>query len=365
MTTSLVTGGAGFIGRHLVAVLLARGHRVRILDIEDAPDLRDQAEVIRGSILDQHQLARALRGVDRLYHLAGNPDLWAPRRTLFDEVNRAGTESVMRAARGADLETVLHCSTESVLIGRRRANGTPVDERVALDLDDMVGPYCRSKFLAERAAHEAAREGLPVVIVNPTMPLGPGDRHFTPPTRMLHFLLTRPPPAYLEFRFNVVDVRDAAEGMALAAERGTIGERYILGGENLSMREFLGIVASASGRRMPRMAIPKWVALAASHASEFTADLITNRMPNAPVTGVRLAAHSLDFDTRRARSELGFRTRPLAATVADAIAWLQLEGHLPLPPRHAPARRPGVASRPAAPARSSAVSRSGSILDTR
>lgn len=346
MTTSLVTGGAGFIGRHLVSVLLDRGHRVRILDIEDAPDLRAHAEVIQGSILDPQLLSLALRGVDHLYHLAGNPDLWAARRAQFDEVNRAGTEAVMRAARAAELETVLHCSTESVLIGCRRANGALVDESAALELDDMMGPYCRSKFLAERAAHAAAQAGLPVVIVNPTMPLGPGDRHFTPPTRMLHFLLTRSPPAYLDFRFNVVDVRDAAEGMVLAAERGRVGERYILGGDNVSMREFLRIVASASGRGMPRLPIPKWVALAASHASETIADLVTSRMPNAPVTGVRLAAHSLEFDTRRARTALGFRTRPLAATVADAIAWLQAEGHLAPPARRALSRRPGAVSRP-------------------
>ncbi len=331
--------------------MLDRGHRVRILDIEDAPDLRAHAEVIQGSILDSHQFARALRGADRLYHLAGNPDLWTPRRSLFDEVNRAGTEMVMQAARGAALETIVHCSTESVLIGRRRANGAPVDESVELELGDMVGPYCRSKFLAERAADEAARLGLPVVIVNPTMPLGPGDRHFTPPTRMLHFLLTRSPPAYLDFRFNVVDVRDAAEGMALAAERGKVGERYILGGENVSMRDFLGIVAAASGRTMPRIPIPKWVALAASHASEMIADHVTSRMPTAPVTGVRLAARSLDFDTRRARTMLGFRTRPLAATIADAIAWLAAQGHLAAPAQRAPIHRPR------------AVSRSDSVLD--
>jgi len=351
LTTSLVTGGAGFIGRHLVAALLARGHCVRVLDIEDAPDLRGEVEIIQGSILDRQLLGRALRGADRLYHLAGKADLWAPHERMFDEVNRAGTEAVMQAARDAPLQAILHCSTESVLIGRRRANGRQVDETVDLGVGDMMGPYCRSKFLAERAADAAAREGLPVVIVNPTMPLGPGDRHFTPPTRMLHFLLTKAPPAYLDFRFNVIDVRDAAEGMALALDRGTVGERYILGGENVSMREFLAIVAKASGRPMPRVAIPKWMAIAASYASETIANLVTRRMPNAPITGVRLATHSLDFDTRKARTALGLRTRPLATTVADSIAWLAAQGHLGAPARAPSLRRPA------------AVSRTGNVLD--
>jgi len=190
--------------------------------------------------------------------------------------------------------------------------------------------------------------GLPVIIVNPTMPLGPGDWHFTPPTRMLHFLLTKAPPAYLDFRFNVVDVRDAAEGMALALERGKVGERYILGGENVSMRNFLAIVSEASGKAMPRVSIPKWVAFAASHVSELIADHVTRRMPNAPVTGVRLAAHSLDFDTSKARRVLGLRTRPLAETVADSIAWLSAQGYLgaPATARRAPPRRAAAVSRP-------------------
>ena len=252
----------------------------------------------------------------------------------------------MAAARKVDLEAVVHCSTETVLIGRRRSNGRPVDETVALNIDDMMGPYCRSKFLAERAAEAAARQGLPVVIVNPTMPLGPGDPHFTPPTRMLHFLLRSPPPAFLDFRLNVVDVRDAAEGIALAAERGHAGERYILGGDNVSMRAFLALVARTSGKPMPRLAIPKWIALVASHASEMIADHLTHRMPNAPVTGVRLAVRSLDFDTRKARTVLGLHTRPLATTVADAVAWLAAQGCLSEPAQRAGSRQPSSVSRP-------------------
>lgn len=332
MPSCLITGGCGFIGRHLVRLLLARGERVRVLDLADGPAEEHPAvELIRASTLDSAAVERALRGIDRLYHLAAVPHLWSADKGQFERVNHRGTEVVLTAAARADLERIVHCSTYAVLVGRRRLSGQAVDETALLGSDDMAGPYCRSKCRAEHAALAAARRGLPVVVVNPTAVLGPGDDNLTPPTEMLRLLLNGGPGFFLDCPLNFVDVRDVALGHLLAAERGRIGERYLLGGTNLTMRQLLALLSGLTGLPMPRRAIPPWVALAVAHVSETLADHVTHRPPTAPLTGVRLALQSAAVDAGKAARELGLAPRPLAETLADAIGWLHAHGHLRRP----------------------------------
>lgn len=325
---SLVTGGAGFIGSHLVRHLLDRGEAVRVLDIANASHLPSEVEIIQGSILDPDTVREALQGVRHLYHLAANPNLWAPRKSDFAEINLRGTETVLEAATKADLDRIIHTSTESILKGCGcRAEKPTIDETVALTEDDMPGPYCRSKFLAERRALAAAHErGLPVVVVNPTLPVGPGDRLVTPPTRMLMHFLTGNSRFFLDCTLNMVDVRDAAFGHILAAEKGRIGERYILSGTNLPMRDLLSMLGKLTGRAMPDIPIPYWMALIVGAVSEFIADHITHRLPMAPLTGVRLTRGAMAFDNAKAVTELGFRPGPIEDALRDAIGWLKNEG---------------------------------------
>ncbi|NER00250.1 MAG: NAD-dependent epimerase/dehydratase family protein, partial [Cyanothece sp. SIO2G6] len=194
----LVTGGLGFIGHHLVNLLLARGDRVRILDLATPTQRIAGVEYITGSITDQPTVQQAIQGIDWVFHLAANAGLWSPRKDEFVTINQTGTRNVMTAAIAANVEKVVHCSTESILKSVRRsphsAHST-TDESVTLTLDDMAGAYCRGKFVAEQEAFAAAEQGLPVVIVNPTVPIGPGDRRITPPTRMMLGFLNGTYPA--------------------------------------------------------------------------------------------------------------------------------------------------------------------------
>ncbi len=341
---SLVTGGGGFIGRHLVRLLLERGERVRVLDIvpaDGAPadGLPQSAEMVLGSITDAACVREAMADVERVYHLAANPNLWAPRAASFLEVNHLGTRTVLAEAERRGVERVVYTSTESILKKSpgmrlwRQQEAAPIDERVELGVEDMPGPYCRSKFLAEAEAHAAARRGLPVVIVNPTMPIGPGDRHLTPPSRMLLGFLNGEMPAYLDCVFNLVDARDVAAGHILAAERGQVGERYILGNTNIGLKQLLDLLHELTGLAMPRLRIPYPVALAAALVAE-TISAVTGRPPMAPLTGVRLAATPLAFDSRKAVEVLGLPQTPLRRSLLDAIADFARRGLVrrPLPP---------------------------------
>jgi dihydroflavonol-4-reductase len=322
---SLVTGGAGFIGRHLVHALAERGERVRVLDIRDDAELPRAVEYQRGSITDADAVDRALDGMDRLYHLAADPNLWLPDKSRFREVNLMGTRIVLDTAARHNLERIVYTSTESILRGHH--DGATTNESMSARLADMPGPYCKSKFLAEHEAVAAAERGLPVVIVNPTLPVGPGDHNLTPPTRMLVQFLRREAPAYLDFQINMVDVRDLAVGHILAAEKGRIGERYILGGENLRLNQLLAILEALSGVAMPKVSLPYWLAWATGAISELTADLLTHKRPIAPFSGVRLAGTATAFDCSKARRELDPPHRPIRDSLADAITWLAEEGH--------------------------------------
>lgn len=326
MPIDLVTGGSGFIGRHVVAALQTVGVQVRVLDLA-APERGSvqDVEFISGSILDSECVSAAMTGVRRVYHLAGIAKLYSRDRLDFDRINAGGTATVMRLAAERRVERVVHCSTEAILLPVRRGGEVLIDETAEPRLTDMPGPYSRSKLAAEQSVLAAAGQGIDALIVNPTVPIGPGDHNRTPPAAMLAMFLNGQSPAYLNCMLNLVDVRDVASGILLAADKGRTGERYILGGENVALSDLLRLLEQVSGRRMPSRTVPGWLALMAAAGAEWIADW-TGRAPVATREGVMLALRSGPFDSQKARRELGYTTRPLQNTVRDAVAWLRAVG---------------------------------------
>jgi dihydroflavonol-4-reductase len=338
----LVTGGAGFIGSHLVRQLVERGESVRILELPGAALDHlplDRLDVVQGDIRDHDLVADAVRDCAAVYHLAANPNLWTQRRGLFRQVNYLGAVNVLDAALVAGVRRILHTSTESILTRTHQAG--PIAEDQPVTLGDAIGPYCRSKFLAERHALRLARRGAPVVVVNPTLPIGPGDLGRSPPTQMLLDFCRGQRREYLDAELNLIDVRDVADGMIRALERGRPGRRYLLGHENLSIRAVFAVLARLTGLPEPRWRVPYPVALAAAYVSEFVADVATHRCPAATVTGVKLTRRTMHFDPRRSLDELGLRPRPVAESLADAVAWFREMGWI------APAGRAAWGFRPA------------------
>lgn len=318
MTQTLVTGGSGFIGQHLVA-LLAQGRRVRILDPRPPACAPATAQYVKGSVLDPAQVHEALDGVDEVYHLAALPGMWIPRKDDFHAVNSLGTDVVIDAARKRGVARFLHCSTESILFSPSSPEPV-VTERVSPVLAEMPGPYTRSKLLAEQTALQAAASGFPVVIANPTMPIGPHHGNLTPPTLMLQYFRDRRIQIYLDFILNLVDVRDVAAGLHLAMERGQIGHRYILGGEDISLRKLLDIVGRISDQKALRVPIPAAIAQVTAAVMEFLADHVTRRPPAATVEAVRIAMRSKALSIEKSRRELGYAPRPIEPALREAIA---------------------------------------------
>jgi dihydroflavonol-4-reductase len=326
---TVVTGGAGFIGSHLVGQLVEQGHQVRVIERPgaDVGHLPSAARVFFADIRDRGALAGAFDGGRWVYHLAANPNLWVRDRGEFEAVNHQGTVNVLDAALAAGAERVLHTSTESILT-KAHAPG-PIDENVEITLSDAVGPYCRSKLLAEQYALFLASEGLPVVVANPTMPVGPGDRNLSPPTRLILDFCRGALPGIMECTLNLIDVRDLVAGLTLVMANGRPGRRYILGHTNLTLGELLGILSELTGASVPRLRVPYGLALGFAWLSELWADRVSGRSPKATLTGVRLGKRIMHFDTSRTDAEIGFRARPIHDSLADAVAWLREVGHLP------------------------------------
>jgi dihydroflavonol-4-reductase len=322
-----VTGGAGFIGSHLVRLLVNSGESVRVLErpaalVDHLP--LDRIELVSGDIRDEQAVRRAVRGCTEVYHLAANPHLWALRRGEFHQVNYRGTVYVLEAALAAGARRVLHTSTESILT-RARQTG-PILEEQHVTLADAIGPYCRSKLRAERYAFGLARRGEPVIVVNPTIPVGPGDHGRTPPTRMILDLCQGKRNEYVDADLNLIDVRDVAQGMVQAMKRGQPGRRYLLGHENLSIRALFGLLARETGLPEPTRRVPYALALTAAYMSEFLADVFTHSAPAATVTGVKLTRRTMQFDARRSLDELNLQPRPVTESLADAVAWYRRLG---------------------------------------
>ena len=334
MTRILVTGGSGFIGQHLVSALAARHRQVRVLDLRSPSRALPEVQYVKGSVLDRDLVDEALEDVDQVYHLAGLPGMWMPRKHDFHAVNYGGTETVIAAARRRGIARFLHCSTESVLF-RSSPSEDAVADNAAL-ADDMPGPYTRSKMLAEQLAMQAAASGFPVVIGSPTMPIGSHDHNLTPPAAMLRHFLGGRLHLYLDFIVNLVDVRDVAAGLVLAMERGQVGHRYVLGGESIPLKQVLGLVAAISGRRGRLIRVPGRVAEIAGGLLEFIADHVTRRPPTGTAEGVRIALRATALSIEKAQRELGYAPGPVEPALRETIAHLLGVG--------APAPAPGYST---------------------
>ncbi len=328
MTKYLVTGGLGFIGSHLVDLLLTRGDSVIILDLATPNQPKPGVEYITGSIVDRTTVSQSLQGVDRVFHLAAKAGLWTYPKSDFALVNQIGTRNIMEESLAAGVELVVHTSTESILKSNKAQNQNHnnqkiTDESIKLTFEDMMGAYCQGKFLAEQEAFTAYKKGLPVIIVNPTVPIGPGDRNLTPPSRMILGFVNGKYPFFLESMLNLIDVRDVAKGHLLAEEKGKIGERYILGNENIYLSKILENLEEISGLKMPKKQIPYWFALTISTIQEYIADNITHQPPFAPLSGVKIARTPTTFDNTKAIKELGITFTSLKESLTDALKWYE------------------------------------------
>ena len=321
MTTALVTGGTGFIGQHLVSALVARDRKVRVLDRRPPVCAVPGVEYVSGSVLDSGLVDETLRDADEVYHLAGLPGMWLPKKSDFHAVNFQGTEVVIAAARKRGIARFLHCSTESILF-RPASSQDDSSEHSLLPPQQMPGVYTRSKMLAEQSAAQAAAAGFPLVIGTPTMPIGPHDHNLTPPTAMLRQFLHGRLQMYLDFIVNMVDVRDVAAGLILTMERGRIGHRYILGGESISLKNILKLMATISGRRTIAIPVPGKIAEATAAMLEIISDHITHRPPSGTAEGVRIALRATKLSIEKAEKELGYAPRPIEPALRDTIAYL-------------------------------------------
>ena len=358
--TILVTGASGFVGSAVVRQLLRAGHAVRALVRKDSP-LANLAglrvEVATGDLDDPASLGRALRGCSGLFHVAADYRIWVPDQRRMFATNVDGTRNVMRAALAAGVERVVYTSsvgTLGVLENGPGSEDSPVSEQ------DMIGPYKRSKFLAEALVRGMiADEGLPAVIVNPSTPVGPLDIKPTPTGRLIVEAAANRMPAYVDTGLNIVHVDDIGQGHVLAYEKGRIGRRYILGGDDLPLATILAEIAGMYGRRPPRLRLPHAAVLPLALLSQ-TWSRFFGGVPFATVDGIRMARKRMFFTSERARRELSYAPRPAGEALRDAVAYFAARGLCPGLPVAAATRRPSSAP----PARGEAA-RTGTALDQR
>jgi dihydroflavonol-4-reductase len=316
---TLITGATGFVGWHVARLLAARGHRVRALVRPSSRLVDVDAEPVTGDLRDPDSLARAVAGCGAVFHVAADYRLWArhPRELYASNVD--GTRNILRAAREAGVERVVYTSTVGCIGIPRDGAG---DEDTPVTLDDMAGDYKRSKFMAEQAAREEIRAGLPVVIVNPTTPVGDHDFKPTPTGKIILDYISGRMPAYLDTGLNFVDVDDVAQGHLQAFETGRTGARYILGCENLTLRQLFLRLERLSGVPAPGVRIPYAAAYAAAVFSTAWAS-VTGREPRVPFDAVRMAKKKMFVRHEKARRELGYSPGPVDAAFARAIEWFR------------------------------------------
>ena len=319
MAHVLVTGASGFLGWHVANLLLQRGHSVRALVRSGSRVPELAVEIATGDLRDSASIERAMSGCSGVFHVAADYRLWAKDPIELYRSNVDGTRNVLEAAKKAGAERVVYTSTVGCI-------GIPYDglgdEDAKISLDEMKGDYKRSKFMAEQVALDYARGGLPVVIVNPTAPVGDHDFKPTPTGKIVADFLAGDMPAYIDTGLNVVDARDCARGHVLAFERGRIGERYILGAENLTLAEILFKLAEITGRKAPTTQIPYAIAYAAGVFSTAWAGL-TGRPPRVPIDAVRMARKKMWVSHEKARRELGYQPGPADIALSRAVEWFR------------------------------------------
>lgn len=326
---SLVTGGTGFVGSAVVRQLVRSGHRVRVL-VRQTSDSRNlkrlPIDVVAGDLTDHHSLRHAVTGCDFLFHVAADYRLWVPKPEEMYENNVQGTEKIMREALRAGVRKIIYTSTVATL--KLNGNGSPADENASASLRDMIGHYKRSKFLAEVAVLNLIRnQGLPAVVVNPSTPVGPRDIKPTPTGRFIADAIAGRMPAYVNTGLNIVHVDDVAKGHLLALQHGRIGERYILGGHNMTLKEILMEVASIAKQKPPHVCIPHKVILAVALFSEAWARCACKREPRVTLDGARMAKKRMFFSSEKAERELQYRSRPASEALFDAVRWFRENGH--------------------------------------
>jgi len=327
---TLITGATGFVGSAVLRQLLYEGHTVRAL-VRPNSDRRNLSglpvEIVEGDLKDRTSLDQAIAGCDTLFHVAADYRLWVPRPYEIYETNVNGTLNIMHAAARAGVERVVYTSSVATL--GLNHDGSPADESTQVVYDDMIGHYKRSKFLAEAEVQRLVDEqALPVVIVNPSTPIGPRDIKPTPTGQMILKSASGHMPAYVDTGLNLVHVDDVAVGHLLAFKHGKIGQRYILGAHNMTLKEILTELAGITGKPRPRFRLPHNMVLPLAYLAEAWARLLMKGEPLLTVDGVRLAKKMMFFSTEKAEQELGFSTRPVIEALSDAVNWFRQNGYL-------------------------------------
>ncbi len=325
---ALVTGATGFVGAAVVRALAAAGTEVRVLARRDS-DLRNLAglkvETVHGDLRDRDSLRRALAGCRHLYHVAALYAFWARDPSVFYDVNVTGTRVLLETAREVGTERIVYTSTIGA-IGLPPGGGLGTED-TPVSLDQMSGHYKRSKYLAEQEALTLAKNGVPVVIVNPSTPVGDGDIKPTPTGQMIVDFMQGRMPAYIETGMNLIDVDDVAAGHLRAMERGRVGERYILGHRNLTLRKIFEILSGLTGVKAPTVKLPRTLILPLAYLNQWLADHVTHRPPRIPLEGVRMAKHKMHYDSSKAIRELGLPQTPVETALEKAVRWFRKHGY--------------------------------------
>jgi len=320
----LVTGSTGFIGFHVAKTLRDNGCHVRALVRQGSPADHVKSlgiETAEGDIRDPAAVKRAVRGCRQVYHVAADYRLWTPDPDTMYDTNVRGTRNVMECSRDENVERVIYTSSVGVLACS--TDGTLADEDTPSRLEEMVGHYKRSKFLAEQEVRGFIKRGLPAVVVNPSTPVGPMDRKPTPTGQIIVDFLSNRMPAYLDTGLNFVDVEDVARGHWLAGLHGRTGQRYILGNSNMTLREFLETLARTAGKSPPRIRLPYLPVLIAAYINEALSNWIVHRPPKIPLVGVKMARKFMFFNCSKAVSELRMPQNPVAGALERAVAWFR------------------------------------------
>jgi dihydroflavonol-4-reductase len=325
--TTLVTGAAGFLGSHVARQLVARGETVRVLMRASSSNraISDLSlEYVTGDLRDAGSLERAMKGVKRVFHVAADYRLWAKRSQDIYDSNVGGTKNLLEAARREGVEQLIYTSTvATIAVDRPELPNEATDAK----LEEMVGHYKRSKWMAEQEALQAAKQGLPVIVAMPTTPVGPWDWKPTPTGKIILDFLNGKMPGYVETGLNFVGVEECAAGHLLIADKGKVGERYLLGGENLTLKGMLDALAKITGLRAPGMKIPHGVALGVAYVETGFSRLL-GKEPQIPVEGVKIARHMMFVDASRAVKELGFQPGSVTAALERAVRWYQANGYV-------------------------------------
>jgi len=325
---AFVTGATGFVGSHVARALAAQGADLRLL-VRSGSDLRNiqelQAERVMGDLRDAVSLKKAVAGCDVVFHVAADYRLWVRDPDEMYRSNVEGTKAILEAARESKVRRMVY--TSSVATMGFQSNGHLANEESPVSLANMIGPYKRSKYMAEELAIEAGKSGMDVVVVNPTTPVGERDIKPTPTGRIVVDFLKKKFPAYVDTGLNLVDVAECAQGHIAALEKGRSGERYILGGENLTLKQILDRLADITGLPSPKIKVPYVVALATGVVDQVVTGYIRNREPRATIDAVRMGRKKMFVSSGKAEHDLGWKTVPVDAALRRAVEWFRANGY--------------------------------------